>query len=39
MIGSFHDVVRRAWDLEAVAAAYALFLEEFASMRPATVMR
>jgi phenylacetic acid degradation operon negative regulatory protein len=34
-VGSFHEVVRRAWDLEAVAAEYESFIEEFGAMRPA----
>jgi phenylacetic acid degradation operon negative regulatory protein len=34
MVGSFNDVVSRAWDLDAVAAEYESFLEEFGDMRP-----
>jgi phenylacetic acid degradation operon negative regulatory protein len=33
-IGSERDLVRRAWDLDQVAAQYQAFLDEFAGMRP-----
>jgi phenylacetic acid degradation operon negative regulatory protein len=34
-VGNEQEMVRRAWDLGAVAAAYAAFLDTFAGLRPA----
>ncbi|WP_345470283.1 PaaX family transcriptional regulator [Actinoallomurus oryzae] len=35
-VGSEHEMVRRAWDLDAVAAQYAAFVETFGGLEPAS---